>query len=250
MSALDFSGKVALVTGSSRGIGAGLVRALSRGGARCVVNYVNDPAGRNGAEAEQVAKEINAADIIECNVADHAAVAAMMRRVTEKLGGLDILINNAGILRDRSMKKMAPADFDDVMKVNLYGAFNCIQNAQPILRSGGRVINISSVAAFVGFFGQANYATSKAGIVALTKVAARELAKQQVTVNAIAPGFVRTEMTKDLGEDVIQKTMEQIPLGRWAEVDDVVNAAMLLCSEFASYVTGHTLHVNGGYYMD
>src|SRR4051812_8393200 len=250
MSALDFSNQVALVTGSSRGIGAGLVRALSRGGARCVVNYVDDPAGQNRADAEQLATETNANDIIECNVADHAAVAAMMTRVKEKLGGLDILINNAGILRDRSMKKMTPADFDDVIKVNLYGAFNCIQNAQPILRPGGRMINISSVAAFVGFFGQANYATSKAGIVALTKVAARELAKQQVTVNAIAPGFVQTEMTKDLGEDVVKKTLEQIPLGRWAQVDDIVNAVLLLCSPLAAYVTGHTLHVNGGFYME
>src|SRR5690242_7105203 len=122
MSVLDFLDKVALVTGSSRGIGAGLVRALSRGGARCVVNYVDDPAGRNRAEAEQVAKEINAADVVQCNAADHAAVGVMMTRVKEKLGGLDILINNAGILRDRSMKKMTPADFDDVIKVNLYGA--------------------------------------------------------------------------------------------------------------------------------
>src|SRR5689334_8631095 len=118
MSALDFSNKTALVTGSSRGIGAGLVRALAQGGARCVVNYVDDPAGRNRADAEHVAQEIDAADMIECNVADHASVAAMMARVKDKFGGLDILINNAGILRDRSMKKMTPADFDDVIKVN------------------------------------------------------------------------------------------------------------------------------------
>src|SRR5690349_4726700 len=122
MPALDFSEKVAVVTGSSRGIGAGLVRALAAGGARCVVNYVADPAGRNQADTEQLAAEIKAADVIECNVADHAAVASMMGRVKDKLGGVDILINNAGILRDRSMKKMTPGDFDDVIKVNLYGA--------------------------------------------------------------------------------------------------------------------------------
>src|SRR5205085_1433480 len=133
---LDFSGKVALVTGSSRGIGAGIIKSLAAAGARCVVNYVDDGDGRNHADAAQVGKEIDAAAVLQCNVADHAQVAGMMERIKSKLGGLDILINNAGILRDRSLKKMTPADFDDVIKVNLYGTFNCIQNAQPILRAG------------------------------------------------------------------------------------------------------------------
>src|SRR5689334_11825021 len=126
MSPLDFSDKVALVTGSSRGIGAGLIRAFAQNGARCVVNYVDDPAGRNRADAEQVAEDTSAAAVIECNVADHTSVSAMMSQIKERFGGLDILVNNAGILRDRSMKKMSFADFDDVIKVNLYGAFNCI----------------------------------------------------------------------------------------------------------------------------
>src|SRR4051812_26025710 len=187
---LDFSGKVVLVTGSSRGIGAAIVRAFARHGATCVVNYVADPDGRNKADADSVAREINAALVLQCNVADAQQVAAMMQQVKQRFGGLDVLVNNAGILRDRSLKKMTDEEWNTVLEVNLGGCFNTIRSALPILRGGGRVVNISSVAAFGGFFGQANYAASKAGIVALTKVAARELAKQNITVNAIAPGFI------------------------------------------------------------
>src|SRR5205814_986604 len=185
--ALDFSGKIGLVTGSSRGTGAGIVRAFASRGGKCIVNYVEDANGKNKADAEQVSRETKAAMIVECNVAEAEQVAAMMKRVGEELGGLDVLVNNAGILRDRTIKKMSAEDFNAVIQVNLGGCFNTIQAALPVLRGGGRIVNISSVAGFAGFFGQANYASSKAGIVALTKVAARELARQNITVNAIAP---------------------------------------------------------------
>ena len=246
---MDFTGKVVLVTGSSRGIGAGLVRAFTARGGSCVVNYVADADGRNRAEAEAVAQECGAALTVECDVADHDRVGEAMQSIVDRLGGLDIVVNNAGILRDRTLKKMTPADFEAVVRVNLGGAFNTLQHAASLLRPNGRVVNISSVAAFTGFFGQANYAAAKAGIVALTKVAAREFARQGTTVNCVAPGFVETEIIKDMPGDVTRKFVEQIPLGRLGQVDDVVNAVLFLCAAETGYITGQVIHVNGGFYM-
>ena len=246
---MDFTGKVVLVTGSSRGIGAGLVRAFAARGGSCVVNYVADADGRNRAEAEAVAQECGAALTVECDVADHDRVGEAMQSIVDRLGGLDIVVNNAGILRDRTLKKMTPADFEAVVRVNLGGAFNTLQHAASLLRPNGRVVNISSVAAFTGFFGQANYAAAKAGIVALTKVAAREFARQGTTVNCVAPGFVETEIIKDMPADVTRKFIEQIPLGRLGQVDDVVNAVLFLCAAETGYITGQVIHVNGGFYM-
>jgi 3-oxoacyl-[acyl-carrier protein] reductase len=246
---MSFTDKVVFVTGSSRGIGAGLVRAFAARGARCVVNYVADAAGRNHADADALAAEIGAAMTVECDVADHAAVGRAMVGIVERLGGIDILVNNAGILRDRTIAKMTPADFDDVVRVNLGGAFNTIQHAATGLNPGGRIVNIASVAAFTGFFGQANYAASKAGVVALTKVAAREFARHGTTVNCVAPGFVATEILEDMPENVTQKFIAQIPAGRLGQIDDVVHAVLFLCTPEASYVTGQVLHVNGGFYM-
>ena len=246
---MDFTGKVILVTGSSRGIGAGLVRAFAARGGTCVVNYVADTAGRNRADAEAVAREAGAALVVECDVADHDRVGEAMRSIVDRLGGLDILVNNAGILRDRTLKKMTAADFEAVVRVNLGGAFNTLQHAATLLRPGGRVVNIASVAAFAGFFGQANYAASKAGIVALTKVAAREFARQGTTVNCVAPGFVETEIIREMPADVTRRFVEQIPAGRLGRVEDVVNAVLFLCAAGSDYVTGQVLHVNGGFYM-
>jgi 3-oxoacyl-[acyl-carrier protein] reductase len=245
----DFTGKVALVTGSSRGIGAGIVTALADRGARCVVNYVTDPEGRNESDAARVAAQLRDSLVVECDVRDAEQVAAMMRRVGETFGGLDILVNNAGILRDRTIKKMTQDEWESVLRVNLTGAFHCIQRAIPILSPGGRIVNMASVSGQLGLFGQANYASSKAGIIALTKVAARELARQNVTVNAIAPGFIETEMTRGMPEQTLKQFAAQIPLGRLGQVDDVVRAALFFCSADAAYITGQTLHVNGGFYM-
>ena len=246
---VDLTGKVALVTGSSRGIGAGIVRALGECGARCIVNYVNDPQGRNEADAEAVADSISGT-IIECDVGQDDSVAAMMQRIKDDFGGLDILVNNAGILRDRSLAKMTSEEWDAVIRVNLTGTFNCLHRAVPILHPGGRIVNLSSVSGALGFFGQANYSASKAGIMALTRTAARELARQQITVNAVAPGFIDTDMTRGtMPESVTQKFLEQVPLGRIGKIEDVVNAVMFLCSPNSSYITGQILHVNGGFYM-
>ena len=247
--AFDLTGKVALVTGSSRGIGAGLIRALDQHGAKCVVNYVAERDGRNEADARAVAADLRDPLAIECDVGDDAQVATMMQRVAAERGGLDILINNAGILRDRTLKKMTVDEWESVLRVNLSGAFHCIRHAQSILRDDGRIVNLSSVSGQMGFFGQANYSASKAGIIALTKVAARELARRRITVNAIAPGFIDTEMTRTMPQDATQEFLKQIPLGRLGQIDDVVNAAMFLVSPQSSYITGQVIHVNGGFFM-
>jgi len=247
--AFDFTGKVALVSGSSRGIGAGIITALGKRGAKCVVNYFEDGQGKNRADAERVAAEIPDARLLQCDVSNYDDVASMAANLQKDFGGLDILVNNAGLLRDKTIKKMTPAEFESVMRVNLFGPFYTIHRLVELIRPEGRVINMASVAALGGFFGQANYAASKAGLIALTKVAARELARQQITVNAIAPGFIDTDMTRGMPEDVTKKFVEQIPLARFGTVDDIVGAALWLCSPLARYVTGQVIHVNGGFYM-
>ena len=249
--AFDFTGKVALVTGSSRGIGAGIVTALGKNGAKCIVNYFEEGQGRNKADAMRVASEMKlpGATVMHCDVSKPDDVAAMAELIKRDFGGLDILVNNAGLLRDKTLKKMTADEFESVMRVNLFGPFHTIQKLLAVIRPEGRIVNMASVAALGGFFGQANYAASKAGLIALTKVAARELARQKVTVNAIAPGFIDTDMTKGMPEEVTKKFVEQIPLGRFGTVDDIVGAALWLCSPLARYVTGQVIHVNGGFYM-
>lgn len=237
------------MTGSSRGIGAGIVRALADRGAHCVVNYVEDAAGRNRAEAESIASGMSDAVLLQCDVGDAAQVDAMMDQVRQRLGGLDILVNNAGILRDRTLKKITPQDWDDVLRINLSGVFNCTRSAVPLMRPGGRIVNIASVSAFLGVYGQVNYAAAKAGVVGLTKVTARELAKQRVTVNAVAPGMIDTEMTKALTPEAMARLIDQVPLARPGTIDEVVHAVMFLCSPGCGYVTGQVIHVNGGLLM-
>jgi 3-oxoacyl-[acyl-carrier protein] reductase len=245
----DFTNKVVLVTGSSRGIGAGIITAFGQRGASCVVNYVADPEGRNQADAQRVAAALKQPVVIQCDVGNRDEVSAMMQQIGTTFGGLDILVNNAGILRDRTLRKMSEAEWESVLRVNLNGTFHCIQQAAGILRAGGRIVNIASVSGQLGPFGQANYAASKAGVMALTKVAAHELARQQITVNAIAPGFINTEIHQGMPAQVTKEYLSQIPLGRFGEVEEVVLPVLFLCSAQAHYITGQVMHVNGGFYM-
>src|SRR6267154_2442828 len=217
---LDFTGKVVLVTGSSRGIGAETIKAFGERGAKCVVNYVTDPEGKNKADAKNVVQTLADPLVIECDVTNPAQVESMTLE-----------------------------EFESVLRVNLTGTFNVTQKAVTILRNGGRVINLSSVSGQMGLFGQANYSSSKAAIIALTKVAARELARRQITVNAVAPGFIDVGMSKGMPDEVTQNFIKQIPLGRLGEAVEIVNAILFLASPMASYITGHVLNVNGGYYM-
>jgi len=246
---LDFSGKVALVTGSSRGIGAEMIKAFGQHGAKCVVNFVADPQGQNQADATKVAGELNEPLVVECDVTQPAQVEAMMKQIQDRHGGLDILVNNSGIISDRTIKKMPVETFENVVRVNLAGTFIVIQKSASILRNGGRIVNMSSVSGQLGLFGQANYSSSKAAIIALTKVSAREFARQNITVNAIAPGFIDVGMSKGMPDEVTQTFIKQIPLGRLGDVNEIVNAALFLASPMASYITGHVLNVNGGFYM-
>jgi 3-oxoacyl-[acyl-carrier protein] reductase len=246
---LDFAGKVVLVTGSSRGIGAETIKAFGKRGAKCVVNYVVDPDGQNKADAENVAKELTDPLVIECDVTKPEQVESMMMEIGDKHDGLDILVNNSGIIRDRTIKKMSIEEFESVVRVNLIGTFTVTQKAAAVLRNGGRIVNLSSVSGQMGLFGQANYSSSKAAIIALTKVSAREFARQNITVNAIAPGFIDVGMSKGMSEEVTANFIKQIPLRRLGEVNEIVDAALFLASPMASYITGHVLNVNGGFYM-
>jgi 3-oxoacyl-[acyl-carrier protein] reductase len=246
---LNFTGKVALVTGSSRGIGAEMIKAFGGCSAQCVVNYVADAQGQNKTDAMRVADELKDPIVIECDVTQPQQVEAMMKQIRAQRGGLDILVNNSGVISDRTIKKMSLDEFESVIRVNLIGTFTVTQKAAAILRNGGRVINMSSVSGQMGLFGQANYSSTKAGIIALTKVSAREFARQNITVNAIAPGFIDVGMSKGMPEEVTQNFIKQIPLGRLGDVREIVDAALFLASPLSSYITGHVLNVNGGFYM-
>jgi 3-oxoacyl-[acyl-carrier protein] reductase len=245
----DFSGKVVLVTGSSRGIGAEMIKAFGARGAKCVVNYFTDPQGQNKADAESVAEELKDPFVIDCDVTQPAQVEAMMKKIGDQCSGLDILVNNSGIISDRTITKMSIEQFESVIRVNLVGTFNVTQKAGIVLRNGGRIVNLSSVSGQMGLFGQANYSSSKAAIIALTKVSAREFARQNITVNAIAPGFIDIGMSKGMPDEVTENFKKQIPLGRLGDVNEIVDAALFLASPMASYITGHVLNVNGGFYM-
>ena len=247
MIALDLKGKTAVVTGASQGLGAETARVLHRAGANVVVNYF--PFGQNQASAEGVAAQLgDRAVALGADVRKLAEVQALLDQAKQKFGSLDIVVNNAGIIRDRTVRKMAAEDWQAVIDTNLTGVFNVCKVAADTLNDGGRIVNFASIAAVVGFFGQSNYAAAKAGVSALTKVLSRELARRRITVNAVAPGVVLTEMGKTIPEEVRAKMLENIPLGRFGEPAEIAQVVLFLCSDLASYMTGQTLHVNGGWW--
>lgn len=242
--------KIAVVTGASRGIGRQIALTLAGEGAAVIVNY-------NGSEAKalEVVKEIQAlggrAEAIQCSVADYEKTEEMMKQIIAKYKRIDILVNNAGITKDNLLMKMSEEEFDGVIDTNLKGAFNCMKHVsrQMLKQKSGRIINISSVSGVMGNAGQANYCASKAGLIGLTKSIARELGSRGITVNAIAPGFIDTEMTEVLSDEVKKVMGEQIPLKHFGTTGDIAHAAAFLASDQAAYITGQVLCVDGGMAM-
>lgn len=242
---MSLNGKTALVTGSSRGIGRAIALRLAEDGANVAVIYAG-----SADKAKAVVNEITAlgvnAKAYRCNVADSAAVNETVKAVTNDLGKIDILVNNAGITRDGLMLRMKDEDFDAVLDTNLKGAFNMIRACYSgfIRKKSGRIINISSVSGIMGNAGQANYSASKAGVIGLTKSVARELASRGITCNAVAPGFIQTDMTENLGDN--NPLLNSIPLGRMGKPEDIAAAVAFLASDSAAYITGEVLKVDGG----
>lgn len=241
------NGKIALITGASRGIGSEIAKTLAREGTYVVVNYSGSEESARTVLTE-IEKAGGSGEIYGCNVADFAAVAELLKHITDTKGRLDILVNNAGVTRDGLLLKMSEEDYDAVLDINLKGTFHTIRHAarQMLKQKGGSIINISSVSGIMGNPGQVNYAASKAGIIGLTKSAARELASRGIRVNAVAPGFIETEMTAALSEAVTAAAKEQIPMKRLGTTAEVANVVKFLASEEASYITGQVIQVDGG----
>lgn len=245
-----FEGKIAIITGSGKGIGKEIALELVKGGAKCVINYASSAAG-----AEQTVNQIKEmggdAYAYKCDVSDYAEVEKMMADVLEHYGRIDILVNNAGITKDNLMLKMTEEDFEAVIDINLKGAFNCMKAVtKPMMKQRyGRIINITSIVGVIGNAGQVNYSASKAGMIGMTKSAARELASRNITVNAVAPGFIQTDMTDVLSDAVKEQLLNQIPMKKLGQTSDIANAVCFLADEKASYITGQVLNVNGGMAM-
>ena len=248
MRQIDLTGKTAIITGSSQGIGLVTAQTLHAAGANVVINYFEEGEGKNKALADAVVADLGErAMSAAADVRKPEELEAMVAATTEKFGSLDILVNNAGILRDKSFKKMSHQEWHDVIDTNLTGVFNCCKAVLGSIAENGAIINISSLAAVMGFFGQANYATAKAGIITFTKVLSKELSRKNIRVNAVAPGVVNTEMGMSIPEENRNAMLTQIPLGRFAEIEEIANVILFLCSDMSSYVTGQTIHVNGGW---
>lgn len=239
--------KVAIITGASRGIGAEIAKTFAKNGATVIVNYSGSQL-----KAEEVVNEINKngnkATAYKCNVADFDEVKEMMAYVVSEYGKIDILVNNAGITKDNLLMAMKEEDFDNVIDVNLKGTFNCMKHVvrQMIRQKQGRIINLSSIVGVRGNAGQLNYSASKAGVIGMTKSLAKEIASRNITVNAIAPGFIETDMTEALDEKVKEQVLAEIPARKLGNVKDIAQAALFLASENAQYITGQVIGIDGG----
>jgi len=242
---MELKDKIALVTGASKGIGKEIAITLAKRGAAVIVNYNSDAKGAERT-AEEIRKSNGEAFIVKANVAEREEVASMFREIGKKYGRVDILVNNAGITQDRTLAKMSDEEWDKVIGVNLTGAFNVAREALKLMPEGGRIINMSSIAAMTGNFGQTNYAATKAGLIGFTKSLAKEVGKRRITVNAVAPGFIKTEMTDRIPFLKRKILLSLIPLRREGTATDVADAIVFLASEKSSYITGETININGG----
>jgi 3-oxoacyl-[acyl-carrier protein] reductase len=248
---IDLSGKVVLVTGASQGIGARMVRLFHEAGATVIINHADFEKAKEDAEAlraELHALRAHSALTICADVSKATAVDEMMHRVRQQFGGFDFLINNAAIIHDRSVAKMSLVDWQSVLDVDLTGVFFCCKYGLEVMRDGGAIVNMGSISAILGFFGQANYAAAKGGVLAMTRVLSRETARRGIRVNAIAPGVIKTTMADTIPENVRAEMLKDIPLNRFGDADEVAKVALFLCSPLASYVTGQTIEVNGGWH--
>ncbi|SMQ70322.1 3-oxoacyl-[acyl-carrier-protein] reductase [Bacillus sp. OV166] len=247
---MNLEGKAALVTGASRGIGREIALELARQGANVAVNFSGSEA-----KANEVVDEIKAlgreAFAVKCDVSNSGEVAEMVKGTIDRFGKLDILVNNAGITRDNLLMRMKEEEWDDVININLKGVFLCTKavTRQMMKQRVGRIINIASIVGVSGNPGQANYVAAKAGVIGLTKTTAKELASRNITVNAIAPGFITTDMTDKLPEDVKTEMLKLIPLARLGEPKDIAKITAFLASDDSAYMTGQTLHIDGGMVM-
>ena len=247
---IDLTDKVALVTGASQGIGAQIARTFHRAGATVALNHPD--VGSTRLDAEALAAELNGirADstvVVAADVSDPSSVQAMMAGLKQQCGGIDFLVNNAAIIRDRTIAKMALEEWNAVIDVNLSGVFHCCKYGLEIMRDGGAIVSLGSIAAIQGFYGQANYAAAKAGVQAMMRVISREGARRGIRANAIAPGVIETAMAATIPETVRAEMLKQIPLARLGAPQEVANVVLFLCSPLAGYVTGQTLEVNGGW---
>lgn len=247
---MSLTEKTALVTGGSRGIGRGIALRLGKLGAKVVINYVSRPDAAEETKAE-IEAQGGSAEIIAFDIGNGEQVQEAVKAITKSSGGIDILVNNAGITRDGLIAIMKESDWDDVLTTNLKGAYFLSKAASRSMmkKRWGRIINVTSVIGFSGNAGQSNYAAAKAGLVGFSKSLAREYASRNITVNCVAPGYIQTDMTDGLAEEVKSKILSEIPLGSLGTIDDVAAAAAFLASEEARYITGQTIHVNGGMYM-
>lgn len=243
---IDLTGKHVLVTGGSQGIGASMIRRFHEAGATVLINHPGFE--QTQADANALAQELGSrATVVAADISNAESVQAMMQTIQANCGGLDFLINNAAILRDRSVAKMSLDEWESVINVNLSGVFYCCKYGLEIMRDNGAIVSLGSIAGIMGFFGQANYAAAKSGVMSMMRVISREAARRGIRANSIAPGVIETRMAASIPAEVRAEMVKNVPLNRFGRPEEIANAALFLCSPLASYITGQTLEVNGGW---